>query len=133
MLELVVTLADSFLISRVNDEDDAVGAVIVVLPVGSDSLLSTDVPHVQLKAILGLQRVVRANVVTKTDNADYAVIILAAFTYQRFDVEALSRLDLGEVLVGELLEDGSLTSVVKTEHENLCLLDILAESSDQFE
>lgn len=54
LLELVIALTDSLLISRVDDEDDAVGAVIVVLPVGSDGLLSSDVPHVQLKAVLGL-------------------------------------------------------------------------------
>lgn len=56
LFKLLDAFVDSFLVGRVNDKDDAVGAVVVVLPVGSDCLLTTDVPHVQLEAVLGLQR-----------------------------------------------------------------------------
>lgn len=54
-LELVVALAESDVIRRVDDVDEAVGVFIIVLPVGSDLSLTTDVPHVQLEAVLLLQ------------------------------------------------------------------------------
>lgn len=57
--QLVITFGDTLLVSGVDDENDAVRAVVVILPVGSDSLLTANVPHVQLKAVLGLQLLVR--------------------------------------------------------------------------
>lgn len=47
-------------------------------------------------------------------------------TYQRFDVEALGRFDLRDLFFGQFLEDGRLTSVIETEHEDLSLLSRLS-------
>ena len=47
-------------------------------------------------------------------------------TYQRFDVEALGRFDLRDLFFGQFLEDGRLTGVIETEHEDLSLLSRLS-------
>ena len=53
-IELLNTLIESLLITRINDENHAVGVIIIVLPVWSDSLLTSNVPHIEFKSILGL-------------------------------------------------------------------------------
>ena len=55
-------------------------------------------------------------------------------TYQRLNVETLRRLDLRDLFLGEFLENGSLSSVVETENEDLRLLGgILAQVTKQVE
>ena len=55
LLQGIVALLDSFLISRVDDIDDTVSAIIVVLPVWSDCLLAANIPHVKFEAVLSLK------------------------------------------------------------------------------
>ena len=53
-LELLNALLQSHLVGGVNHIDETVSVLIVVLPVGADSLLTTNVPNIQLEAVLGL-------------------------------------------------------------------------------
>ena len=55
-LQLFDALAQSLFVTGVDHEYHAVGVVVVILPVGPDGLLATDVPHVELEAVLGLLR-----------------------------------------------------------------------------
>jgi hypothetical protein len=52
-------------------------------------------------------------------------------TYQRLDVEALRRLDLLDIFLRHFLENGRLTSVIKAEYEDLCLLGRLSSQVAQ--
>ena len=88
------TLHKPLLVRRVHDVDEAVCAVHVVLPVCADRLLPTDVPHVELHAVV----------------------------VQGLDVEPLGGRCLRDVLIGETLHDGGLTCVVKAEDEDTRLL-----------
>lgn len=57
-LELLDALLQADLIGGVNNVHESIGVLVVVLPVGADGLLTTDVPHVELEAILGLNFIV---------------------------------------------------------------------------
>jgi len=59
LLDLFVTFRNALLIRGVDDENNPIRAIVVILPVGSDGLLTTDVPHVQFEAFLGLFKFVR--------------------------------------------------------------------------
>ena len=52
--QLFSALLETHVIGRVHDVDEAVGVLVVVLPVGADLALTADIPHVQLEAVLGL-------------------------------------------------------------------------------
>ena len=54
-------------------------------------------------------------------------------TYQSLDVEALGGHDCRDVLLRERLEDGGLTSIIKTEDQDTCLLLVLLEASQKFQ
>ena len=56
--ELIQVALDFFntrLISRVDDVDEGIGILVVVWPVGADLTLTTDIPNVELEAILRLK------------------------------------------------------------------------------
>ncbi len=53
-LQLLYALLQAHLVRRVHHIHQTVRVFIVVLPVGADRLLTANVPHVQLEAILGL-------------------------------------------------------------------------------
>mmetsp|Transcript_19108 Transcript_19108/g.48311 ORF Transcript_19108/g.48311 Transcript_19108/m.48311 type:complete len:212 (-) Transcript_19108:94-729(-) len=92
--ELLGALVHAGRVGAVDHVNKCVSVVVVVAPVGADGLLATNVPDVELEAV-GLDRL---------------------------DVEALGRHDVVNVLAGQLLEDGGLSSVVKAEHEHARLV-----------
>ena len=56
--ELIQVALDFFntrLISRVDDVDEGIGILVVVWPVGANLTLTTDIPNVELEAILRLK------------------------------------------------------------------------------
>ena len=57
--KLLRNLSEAGLVGRIDDEDEAVGVVVVVLPVGPDFALTTNVPDVKFESILGLLIVTR--------------------------------------------------------------------------
>ena len=52
-LELVLGLVDALAVLGVDDEDKALSAGIVVPPEGTDLVLATDVPNVELDVLVG--------------------------------------------------------------------------------
>ena len=55
-LQFLDALAQSLLVTGVDHKHHAVGVVVVILPVGPDGLLATDVPYIELETVLGLLR-----------------------------------------------------------------------------
>ena len=53
-------------------------------------------------------------------------------TYHALNVETLSGHDVGNLLVGERLENSGLTSVIKTKHEDTSFLLALLQTAQQF-
>lgn len=92
--ELLDALSEPLLVRGVDDEDEAIGVVVVVGPVLSDCLLASDVPAVQFEVVLLLNK--NAPVSTrswKISSASKGLYI----TYNCFDVETLCGLNLGDV------------------------------------
>ena len=54
LLERLGAFGEAAVVGGVHHVDEPIRVLVVVLPVGSDCLLTTDVPHVQLEALLGL-------------------------------------------------------------------------------
>ena len=52
-------------------------------------------------------------------------------TYQGLDVEALSRLNLGDLFLGQFLEDRRFTCIIKAEHEDLRFFSTLSSQVAQ--
>ena len=149
----------SLFIGRVDDEDDTICALKIILPVGADRLLTTNIPHVQLEAILRLYRnrklvvlpvacvgsIVAAVVSSHIDlhvcfwysGCDVlrpflsTTFELREITYQGLDVEALRRLDLTNFFLRQFLQDSRFTSVIKTEDEDLRLFSRLSSQVAQ--
>ena len=53
-LELLSALLQTNFIRGIDDVHETVCILIIVLPVGANCLLTTDVPHVKLEAVLSL-------------------------------------------------------------------------------
>lgn len=75
------------------DAYQGIGLVVVVSPVGADRLLTSNVPHVQLETIV----------------------------HKGLDIETLGGHNLGNILIGQLLQDGGLSRVIQTENQNASL------------
>ena len=56
-LKLFGALLETLLIRGVNDVNESISVLEVVLPVGADGALTTNVPHIQLEAILSLKSI----------------------------------------------------------------------------
>eukprot|EP00462_Mataza_sp_D1_P008747 CAMPEP_0175161596 /NCGR_PEP_ID=MMETSP0087-20121206/24693_1 /TAXON_ID=136419 /ORGANISM="Unknown Unknown, Strain D1" /LENGTH=194 /DNA_ID=CAMNT_0016450029 /DNA_START=403 /DNA_END=990 /DNA_ORIENTATION=+ len=80
----------TLLIGTVNDVNESICVIVVVLPVGANSFLTPDIPHIEFETVF----------------------------LNGFDVEALCRHDMGDLFISELLEDTGFASVVKTEQQN---------------
>ena len=91
--ELGGSFVQSCFVGSIHDVHKAISVLGVVFPVWSDTLLSADVPHVELETIL----------------------------LQSFDVETLSWGGVFGVLVGQLFQDGRLASIIEAEDENTSL------------
>mmetsp|Transcript_12587 Transcript_12587/g.22318 ORF Transcript_12587/g.22318 Transcript_12587/m.22318 type:complete len:218 (+) Transcript_12587:382-1035(+) len=105
LAELDASLLNTPPVSTVNHVHQGIGLVVVVPPVRADGLLPSDVPHVQFELVL----------------------------HQRLNVEALSRRDVLDVLITQLLEDGGLAGVVESEHEHAGLVVVLLEFAEKSE
>ena len=97
---------ESLLIGGVDDKDDTIDIIVVVLPVWSNGLLTSNIPHVKLEITLLLD-------------------VLDQNTYHRLDVEALSGLDSTQILLRHGLEDSSLSRVIKTQNNDLLFFLVL--------
>lgn len=64
-LELLNALLQSHLVRGVHHVDETVRVLVVVLPVGADRLLTTDVPNIQLEAVLGLIKQITLDIEVK--------------------------------------------------------------------
>eukprot|EP00420_Gonyaulax_spinifera_P033728 CAMPEP_0197885860 /NCGR_PEP_ID=MMETSP1439-20131203/15210_1 /TAXON_ID=66791 /ORGANISM="Gonyaulax spinifera, Strain CCMP409" /LENGTH=151 /DNA_ID=CAMNT_0043505613 /DNA_START=210 /DNA_END=665 /DNA_ORIENTATION=- len=82
--QLGATLFQATAVRAVNHIDQSIRGLEVIAPVRPDALLATNVPHVQLETLM----------------------------YQALDIEALSRHDVRNVLLGHLLQDGRLAAIV---------------------
>lgn len=99
LVELFASIIDSVAIVGVNDEDEALSVLVVVSPEESNLVLTADVPH-----------------------GERDVLVLDSL-----DVEADSGDSSDDLAKLELVENGGLTSGVKTDHEDAHLL--LAEEA----
>ena len=106
IIEFLYVLLESLLIGGVDDKDDTIDIIVVVLPVGSNGLLTSNIPHVKLEITLLLD-------------------VLDQNTYHRLDVEALSGLDSTQILLRHGLEDSSLSRVIKTQNNDLLFFLVL--------
>jgi hypothetical protein len=127
-LELIRALFKTHVISGVDDVNHTVSVLVVVLPVGADLTLTSDIPDVQFKSILSLntrghQREVKKIISTKAQSIK--------FTYKRLDVESLGGHDVGGILVTHGLKDGGLSRVVKTKHQNTSFVLVFLQTAKQ--
>ena len=54
LVQVTLHLLHAHIVSRVDDVDEGISLLVVVSPVGSNLTLTTDIPHVQLEAVLRL-------------------------------------------------------------------------------
>jgi hypothetical protein len=52
--ELIGALLKTHVVGRVHDVDNAVSVLVIVLPVGTNLTLTTNVPDIEFEAVLGL-------------------------------------------------------------------------------
>ena len=52
LLQVLLDLCHAHLVSRIDHVDESIGLVVVVAPVGADLSLATDIPNIELEAIL---------------------------------------------------------------------------------
>ena len=52
--ELIGALLETHVVGGVDHVDNAVGVLVIVLPVGANLTLTTNVPDIEFKAVLGL-------------------------------------------------------------------------------
>ena len=97
-LKFLGTLSESHVISGVNDVHHTVSVLVVVLPVGTDLTLTTDIPDVQFKSVLSLYTSDHQRGGMKIINTK-AKIKLNSCTYERLDVESLGGHDVGSIFV----------------------------------
>ena len=95
--ELFSALLESHVIRRVDDVNETVSVLEVVLPVGTDFALTTDIPHIQLETVLGLKTNLR-RLKSRFSNFELSVLSKPK-TYQGLDVETLSGHDCVNVLL----------------------------------
>ncbi|GET90356.1 ADP ribosylation factor 3, putative [Leishmania tarentolae] len=99
------SLLEAAPVGSIDNVNQAIHFIVVVWPVRADRLLATNIPHVQLKAL----------------------------TVDGFDVESLSRLGGGRVLVGQLAENGSFASIIEAQNQHAWLCFALFELSKECE
>lgn len=95
LVKLGASLLQTSSVAGVHNEDQTLCTRIVVSPEGSDLVLSTNIPDIELHILIG----------------------------DAFNVETDGR-DSGDVLIGELqfVEDCGLSSSIQTQHQNPHLL-----------
>lgn len=75
----------------------------------------------------------RIQIIVQDLTSDIPHIQLETIVHEGLDIEALGRHNLGDILVGQLLEDGGLSGVVETQHQKTSLLVGLQKSRKESE
>jgi hypothetical protein len=130
-LEFFGAFSESHVIGGVNDVNETISVLVVVLPVGTDLTLTTDIPNVQFKSILSLFTSGHQCVGDEQDNKKRVLNSTKDFTYERFNVETLGGHNVSGIFVTHGLQDSGLSRVIKSKDENTSLFLVFLQTAKQ--